>query len=165
MNRAWLSFVIPLALYAGWLAYMGWMVQGRPLQAPGYALVLSRPQIQASVLDVIVDLPDKVGKATVAEVLYPTQDAPLKPGDRIDLLGVEECRPITFARGAVPPDDWSGPGKYLVPMRPVAGMKDRYEVVPVPISPGFAVRVFNQPVRIYRDSAEVRAQYARTAKP
>ncbi|MGL4554760.1 MAG: hypothetical protein ACRC33_26640 [Gemmataceae bacterium] len=164
-RRAWLLFWVPVGLYLGWLAYLGWMVQGRPIQAPGYALVLSRPQILASPLDVIAELPGKDGKAKVVEVLYPAEGAAVKPGDEIDVLSIDECRPVSFGRGTPPPDDWAGPGRYLVPLRPAAGMKGKYEVSPIPPSPGFGVRVFGQPVRIYRDSAEVRAQYGRIAKP
>jgi hypothetical protein len=164
-QRAGTWFGVALVLFLAWLAYLFWLVQGRPIQAPGYALVLSRPQILASPIDVIAEVPTKDGlKVKVIEVLHPAEDAPLKPGDVIDVASIDECHPVA-PRGASPPDDWTEPGAYLVPLRPVPGAKGKYEVAPIPPSPGFGARVFNQPVRIYRDSAEVRAQYRKISKP
>jgi hypothetical protein len=164
-QRAWTLFLVPLVLFLAWLVYLGWLVLGRPIQAPGYALVVSRPQVMASPIDVIAEVPDKAGKKVkVLEVLYPAEGAALKPGDVIDVASIDECHPVA-PRGASPPDDWTEPGNYLVPLRPVPDQKGKYEVSAIPPSPGFGARLFNQPVRIYRDSAEVRAQYRKIAKP
>lgn len=165
MNRAWLLFLLPLVLFAGWLAYLGWMVQGRPLVAPGFPLVVSRPQVLESPIDVVVELEDSKGKAKVVEILYPAKGAALKEGDEIEVARLDECHPLSFVKNVVPPDDYDGPGRYLVPLRPVDGAKGRYEVSPVPRSPGFRPDERNPVVRIYRDSAEVRAQYAQIKKP
>lgn len=164
MNRAWWVFLTPVVLYGCWLAYLGWMVAQRPLQAPGYALVLSRPQLLASPVDIIAEIPDKTGKAKVLEVLYPAENAPVKPGDEIVIRLIEDCRPLAVSRGLVPPDDWDGPGRYLVPMRPTPGQAGEYEVMTIPPSPGFRSLTVPPPVRIYRDTPETRAQYARVSK-
>lgn len=166
MNRKSALFVIPLALFACWLAYLGWLVLNRPLQKPGYPLVLSRPQVMTSEVDVIAELTDNSGKATVVEVLYQKEGTKsLKAGDVIQIEYVSECRPVVRVKGAEPPSDWDGSGHYLVPMRPVPnGKEGHYEVAPVPVSPGFAPGGLVPPVRLYRDSAEVRAQYARILK-
>jgi hypothetical protein len=165
MNRPWLLFLTPLVLYGCWLGYLSWMVAKRPIQAPGYALVLSRPQLLASPIDIIASIPDRNGKAKVVEVLYPTENAPVKPGDEITLRFVDECRPLAVTRNATPPDDWEGAGNYLVPMRASPGVQGEYEVMAIPTSPGFRAPMLNPPVRIYRDSPETRAQYARISKP
>jgi hypothetical protein len=165
MSRPWLLFLTPLVLYGCWLSYLSWQVARRPIQAPGYALVLSRPQLLASPIDIIASIPDKNGKAKVIEVLYPKEAAPVKPGDEIVLRLVDEARPIAVVRGATPPADWEGPGNYLVPMRASPGVQGEYEVVGIPTSPGFRAPMLNPPVRIYRDSAETRAQYAQISKP
>ncbi|MFQ3650341.1 MAG: hypothetical protein SNJ75_08420 [Gemmataceae bacterium] len=163
MNRPWLLFFTPLVLYGCWLSYLCWMVVKRPIQAPGYALVLSRPQFLASPIDIIAEIPQKTGKAKVVEVLYPKENAPVKPGDEILLRLIDECRPVLGGKEA--PRDWEGPGNYLVPMRPAPGAVGEYEVMAIPTSPGFRSASLSPPVRIYRDSAETRAQYARISKP
>lgn len=163
MNRAWLLFLVPLALFAGWLVYLAFVVGGRPLLAPGFPLVVSRPQVLESPLDVVVELEGKEGKAKVVEVLYRAEGATLEAGDVIEIARIDECHPFSFSGKVVPPDDFDGPGRYLVPLRPVEGAK--YEVSPVPRSPGFRGDPLSPVVRIYRDSPEVRAQYRKIAKP
>jgi hypothetical protein len=163
MSRPWLLFVTPLVLYGCWLSYLSWMVVKRPIQAPGYSLVLSRPQLLASPIDVIVEIREKTGKAKVLEVLYPGENAPVKPGDEIVLRLIEDCRPVLGGPDA--PSDWQGPGSYLVPMRPSPARAGEYEVSAIPPSPGFRSPSLQPAVRIYRDCAEIRAQYARISKP
>ena len=41
MKSSVLLFAVPFVLFIAWMAYLGWLVAGRPLQAPGYPLVVS----------------------------------------------------------------------------------------------------------------------------
>lgn len=61
--------------------------------------------------------------------------------------------------------DWVGEGDYLLPLRPTRlggeAQPGRYEVVPVPPSPGFERPL----LRAYPATAEALAQYAKVRKP
>jgi hypothetical protein len=152
--------VLVSALFAGWLGYLGLLVLTRPVTAAGWPLVVSRPQILTSQIDVVAEIDDPGGDVVVEEVLWP-EKAPLKKGDRVRVGRVEECRPMERRAGEPTPKDFSGPGRYLVPLRQLAPGK--YEVAPVPPSPGF--QGANEPVRIYPATPESLAQYREVRKP
>lgn len=162
MKPSVLAFAFPLALFAAWMGYLGWLVANRPLQAPGYPLVLSQPQILTSPIDIIGEIEDAEegmpASVKVVEVLF--GEGP-QIGDTIQVDGVFDCRPVKRGEHEVP-KDWNGAGLYLVPLGPLDKKTGRYEVAPVPLSPGFREPGLR---RIYRDSHEIRAQYAKIAKP
>ena len=90
MKLAVIRLVLALVLFAGWIGYLGYQVWTRPrtkkddITSP--PLVLSRPQILASEIDIIGDVPAASNKVTVTvvEVLYPPND----PSDgRINTTG------------------------------------------------------------------------------
>jgi hypothetical protein len=156
------------AAFAGWLAYLGVLVWTRPQTADGKPLVVSHPQVLGSLVDVIATLPSPPGKgeveATVVEVLYP-QGWQLKPGDKILVSRLEECRRLPMVSDDVPLPDWSGSGDYLLLLRPIKGKPDgipHFEVSPIPPSPGFSL---SSVLRIYPATAESRAQYEQIEKP
>jgi hypothetical protein len=162
MNPSVVRLILAAGLFVGWLGYLGWQVLERPTMN-GRPLVVSRPQVLASTLDVIAEVPDKSGEVTVVEVLYP-DDAPVKAGDRLRVSGIGDAAPRRGPEDAgLPPLDWSGPGRYLLPLRAVPGEKNRYEVQAIPASPGFTP--LEPTVRIYPATAQAIAQYRQIAKP
>ena len=159
--------VLCASLFALWMGYLGYLVLTRPLTPPPQRepLVLSRPQIQSSDVDVIAEIdsePKVETTVTVAEVLSPA-DAGLKEGDSITVLKLDECRALQRPGGKVPPWDWAGPGKYLLPLRQ-KGEAKHFEVANVPPSPGFTDPKQYSTVRIYPATSEALAQYRRIGK-
>jgi hypothetical protein len=168
MNLRAARLVLVSALFAGWLGYLGFLVLTRPVTAAGWPLVVSRPQVLTSRIDIVADIDDPNGDLVVEEVLWP-ENAPLKAGDRVKVGRIEECRPMERRAGEPAPKDFSGAGRYLVPLRELAPGK--YEVAPIPPSPGFhgANEIIGQipkePVRIYPATPESLAQYREVRKP
>jgi hypothetical protein len=164
---AW-RLILVAVLFAGWLGYLGYLVymQSRPTAS----IVLSRPQLLVSDVDVIaqVDNADEPTTVTIKEVLYAkkqegAEERPaLKQGDRIVVHGIKRCGRLV-ARKNTPEPDFTGPGQYLVPLRLLVPDSNIYEVVPTPYSPGYPS--LSGPARIYPDSPEVRAQYQLVPKP
>ncbi len=169
MKPAVARLILTSALFAGWMGYLGFQVLTRPRMTKdlaGRPLVLSRPQILASRIDVVAEVNDTSGEATVTEVLYPGNTT-LKPGDKIEVINIGECRPPRLrGDGEKTSDDWTGPGSYLLPLRPLAG-KSKYEVVPIPQSPGFPAptSLEEPPPRIYPASPDALAEYRHIPKP
>jgi hypothetical protein len=155
--------VLCATLFALWIGYLGYLVLTRPRTPQGTSLVLSRPQIQASAVDVVARIdtePKAENDVTVVQVLYPANPN-LKKDDVIKVYGLDECRPVQ--RGPAPaPLDWSGPGDYLLPLRQLPGRPNEFEVVAVPPSPGFDR---SHLVRIYPATPEALAQYRDVKKP
>jgi hypothetical protein len=159
MRPAAVRLALVTGLFLAWLGYLGYLVAKRPRTAEGWPLVVSHPQVLTSEIDIVADIDDPRGEVVVEEVLYP-EGAALKKGDRIKVDFLEQCRPMPRRADEVPPKDFSGPGKYLVPMRQAG--QGRYEVAPIPPSPGFGGTL--NPVRIYPATAEALAQYRRAPK-
>jgi hypothetical protein len=147
-----IRLALTVTLFAAWLGYLGFQVVTRPRTAFGQPLVVSRPQVLASEIDVVADVPDLDGQVTVVEVLYPAEKSGLKAGDKIQVSNVGECAPPP--RGAdVPPPflDWSGPGRYVLPLRGRAA-DGSYRVARVPPSPGFDAEALRfEQGRLYPD--------------
>jgi hypothetical protein len=161
MKPAVARLAITTFLFAGWMGYLGFQVATRPRTSAGKPLVLSQPQILASQIDVIATVSDIGGKdVLITQVLYP-QGAALKSGDTIQVVNIRECGPPQRDReGDV--KDWNGPGDYLLPLRPLGG-NNRYEVAPIPPSPGFYT---GEPrPRIYPAVEAALTQYRHIDKP
>ncbi len=177
MKLAAQRLILTAVLFLGWLGYLSYLVVCRPHSPPGLlgafegrALTLSRPQILVSTLDVVAEVSgDKGEKVVVKEVLFPKSNAPVKPGDEIQVESIDRCRalPDPLAKNADPPLDYSGPGEYLLPLQPVdPAAPHRFEVVPTPPSPGFPTAgSFNGPPRLYPATPEMLAAYREIAKP
>jgi hypothetical protein len=179
MKPATTRLLVIGTVFLAWLGYLAYQAMTRPVNAAGKPLVVSRPQVLTSDLDVIADVPSMDGtvEITVDEVLFPSENNDVKAGDVIKVSNISECRPPR-PRGAdqpEPPLDWSGPGKYLLPLKK-APRKGEYEVAPVPPSPGykateaeqaqlFGRRFPGEPPRIYPATTAAKAQYAQIAKP
>ncbi len=158
-----MRLVLCSAAFLGWLGYLGFLVLTRPQRADGAPLVVSRPQVLASQLDVIALLPEPTEgevKVKVEKVLYPAALNDLA-GDEIRVTNLADCRPLSRAPDVRP--DWSGPGSYLLLLRKVPNRPGAYEVSPIPPSPGFTIPGV---VRIYpAESGEAEAQYRLVEKP
>ena len=155
MKPAAIRLALVTLAFLGWLGYLTFLVATRP-QVGGVPLVVSRPQVLTSEVDVVARVSDPAGQVTITEVLWPRENASLKEGDSIKIDNLAECR----AQGQDTPPDWTTPGEYLVPLRARKG-GGGWEVAPVPDSPGFAGRVW----RIYPATPEALAQYRTVAKP
>src|SRR5215469_14337409 len=171
--------LVTIALFAGWLGYLGYLVLCRP-HAPaglrgafeGQPLTLSRPQFLVSAVDVVARVDDEDGEnVTVEEVLHPKEKAPVKAGDKIKVTNILRCRPLpdpTTPEQETPPNDWTGPGTYILPLQ--RKDKDTFEVVPTPPSPGYPREPHGRagaagPPRIYPATPEMLAEYRQIAKP
>lgn len=164
MKPAVFRLVLTAALFLGWLAYLAFLTVTRPVTAGGTPLVVSRPQILTSKIDIIAEIEDPQKPAVIREVLWP-DGAPLQPGDALTIDRLADCQPLPRYAGHQPAADWTGQvRRYLVPLRPSPHRRGRYEVAPIPPSPGFYAGI-DPPVRIYPASAETLAQYRRIAKP
>ena len=142
MKPALLRLVITTLLFTGWIGYLSYLVLAQRVSEG--SIVLSRPQLLVSDLDVVASVPDLDGRVQVTQVLYPTAEdgkngaAPaVQPGQTITITNLKQCRrlPRDQEKESDVPLDWQGSGSYLLPLRRTTDGKD-YEVVPTPPSPG-----------------------------
>ena len=151
-----LRLVLACALFVGWI---GWLVylaatKSRPI-------VLSRPQLLVSDLDVIAQVDDPGKKVTVKEVYaWRGKEAPPAVNDALDIVDLDKCHRLPRDDEAEDevPRDWQGPGLYILPLHKVG---NRYEVVPIPPSPGFN----GGPRRIYPRTEDTYAQLKGNKEP
>jgi hypothetical protein len=164
-TAAW-RLLLCAGLFAGWLGYLGYQVATRPSYGdPARPLVVSRPQVLVSAVDVVAEVRSTDGPVTVRQVLWPKEGAPLHEGDEIKVTNLDECRATArLGEEERPPLDFAGPGEYLLPLRPVAQEKNTYEVVRIPASPGY-LSDGNGPPRFYPASHAALAQYHAIRKP
>ncbi len=149
-------------LFIGWLCYLGYLVSTRPRTPAGQPLVLSRPQILVSTLDILARVQDPKEPVKILEVLYPPADPPVHEGQEITVDDLDRCRAPEREYGQATSPDWSGPGAYLLPLQYwITGGKTHYRVTPIPPSPGYSRAV----PRIYPATPEALAQYRKIAKP
>jgi len=150
MKSAALRFWLLAALFAAWIGFLIYLA----LETRN-PVILSRPQILASTLDVIADIDDQ-GNVTVREVLWPDDQKGKLEGKPITVTNLAECRPAKEHDVRKANEMWTGPGTYLLPL--VKNGND-YAVAPPPRSPGFdPLRV---KLRIYRVTPEVHAEIVR----
>jgi hypothetical protein len=164
-------FLLTVVLFVGWLGFLAYQVATRPVLPDDQPLVLSRPQILTSEVDILAELPapppdaepDGSTKVKVKKVLY---GSAVTEGQEIKILNLHECQALV-PRGVTVPRDWSKAGEYLIPLvaQKSAG-KDTFLVAPIPPSPGYGALGFRLDVRrIYPATAEALAQYHSIAKP
>lgn len=158
MIVARIRLVAALILFAGWLGYLAYLVHAQP------HIFVSEPQILVSRLDVVAEVKNdgKDARVKVLRVLYPPSAKEKLEGEEITVVNLSECRgprrPPPTKRDAeppLPPPDFSGPGEYLLPLRPL-GTDTKYEVVPIPASPGYPR---SGPPHFYRADRQTLAQY------
>jgi hypothetical protein len=166
---AW-RLVLMTALFAGWLGYLGYLVATRA-HHDGRPLVLSRPQLLVSEVDVLaqVDADDPTKPAKIQEILYQAGKPFLRVGDEIFVDNLSDCHPPPReGEDRTPRRDWTGPGAYLLPLN--HSEDKHFRVTPTPASPGFpAPRELAPggvgPPRIYPVTAAALAQYRQIHKP
>ncbi|HWG46102.1 MAG TPA: hypothetical protein VN688_25295 [Gemmataceae bacterium] len=173
--------LVTIALFVGWLVYLGFLVLCRPHTPDGLrgafegrAVTVSRPQILVSMLDVVARVDNVQGEdVLVEEVLYPKDNPPVKVGDKIKVSNIDQCQPLPDPMEITqkPPLDWTGPGSYLLPLQIEEKNGERhFKVVPTPPSPGYPPQLQSPPAdypkaghpgppRIYPATSEMRAEY------
>jgi hypothetical protein len=120
--------------------------------------------------DVIARVDSLDEKVTVEQVLY-TDRKEYEGLKEVRVTNLAECRgPSRDFRADAGPPDWTGEGRYLLPLRPVSDGKEGkdqvFEVVPTPPSPGYPpISGKAGPPRIYPATRQVLAQYRRVRKP
>jgi hypothetical protein len=137
MRPAVVRLLVAALLFAGWVGYLVYLVATTPRTPAGTPLVLSRPQILVSDLDVVGEVRGLEEPVKVVTVLYPDSEKGLE-GKEITLTNLKDCKPLPRAeqKAADVKPDYSGPGQYLLPLRK-AGDGPNYEVTPTPASPGY----------------------------
>jgi hypothetical protein len=169
MRGAVARLLIAAALFLFWIGYLAYLVVHTR-----DAVVLSRPQLLVSDLDVIAHVAAVDQLVTVEEVLYPNREWAAKlVGKKITVKNLADCRPPIHLRTKEDDRDFKGPGSYLLPLHEVPegdkqdGLAQISEVAPTPPSPGFPHPGPPQlgPPRIYPATADVRAQYRMIPKP
>jgi hypothetical protein len=157
MNAAYGRFAFCLALFLGWLGYLGYLVAERP---EGNASVLSRPQLLVSDLDVIAFVKKGTDTVKVVDVLYPDDEQARKlKGEEIRIANLDACRPPGDPLDP-PPLDLQADGLYLLPLQDPGADGTEYRVATTPPSPGFR----HGTPRIYPATPNVRAQYRQIPK-
>jgi hypothetical protein len=138
MKSSALVFAAALVVFLGWLGWLAYLaIQARA------EVVLSRPQLLVSNLDVIAD----VGKTVkIEEVHWPDTEEGRK-GQTIEVTNLSAC------------DGWIGPGRYILPLTPDG--KD-WRVTQTPRSPGYSGTA--KP-RIYPVTPETLRQLDECRKP
>jgi hypothetical protein len=167
LNPAALRLAAVAVVFIGWIAYLVYLVVTLPHTRTGAPLVLSRPQILVSEVDVIAQVDDTTpeGEVTIKEVLYP-HDSPLV-GKKVHVVNLERCKPLPRdaqkAEDVAP--DWTGPGLYLLPLQHIDA--DDFKVAPTPPSPGYppTMSLRTGPPRLYPATEAAKAQYRSIAKP
>jgi hypothetical protein len=172
LTPAVLRLVVTALLFLGWIGYLGYLVLTLPTGPHKEPLLLSRPQFLLSELDVVARVDSLTGPVVVEQVVYPAGGpAQSLVGATIVVTNLRECRPLPlhFEEQRMP-DDFTGPGRYILALRPTAVMPAArtfgllaspqpnsllavagtpwpeleqagvYEVVPTPASPGFPPR-------------------------
>jgi hypothetical protein len=157
MKAAYGRFILCLALFVGWLGYLGYLVAERP---DGGMLVVSRPQILVSDIDVIAAIKKGSDTVTVKEVLS-ANDESLRQrlkGKEILVINLEDCRPPAERPGQ--PADVRADGDYLLPLQDPGPEGTEYRVAMTPPSPGFR----HGTPRVYPATKDVLAQYRQIPK-
>jgi hypothetical protein len=128
--------------WIGWLAFLA--------ATTTHPVVLSRPQLMVSTLDVIaqVDADDSRPAKTVT-----VKDVHWPPARNEELAN----KPLVVTNLAQA-EGWDGPGEYILPL--IREGKN-YEVAAIPSSPGYSLHQ----VRIYRRTAETLRQLQSIYKP
>jgi hypothetical protein len=147
-----IRLVLAAALFAGWLGYLLVLVVTLPASPNKLPIVLSRPQILVSQVDVVGTLNAKDGTVDVQEVLYPLDAKKPAKGDEIKVTNLDEVRPPLTEQAS-----W---GRCLLPLQ-TSDNGMTYRVVHIPPSPGYT----RGDARIYPATDETLAEYREIHKP
>jgi hypothetical protein len=165
MKPLHLRLAATAVLFAAWMGYLAYLVHARPLTPAGTPVVLSRPQLLVSDLDVVAQVDGVDVPVTVKEVIYDAGGrSGVTPDATLHVTNLGECHPLVrviekghevYRDG---PPDFTVPGLYILPLVPAGGgaKPGTYRVTPTPPSPGFSADL----PRIYPATADSRAQLA-----
>lgn len=121
--------------WIGWLAYLA-ATTTRPI-------VLSRPQLLVSEIDVLANLTERDGQpdpiVQVTEVLW----------TRHGKVNLPEGIKVVNLSSLTSKDGWVGPGEYILPL--IRMDENSYRVAPIPDSPGFVNHLDRKPIYRYSD--------------
>jgi hypothetical protein len=138
LRRLWLA--VTVILFVGWLGWLGYVAA-----TASHPIVLSRPQLMMSTLDVIADVPgakDRPGnRAIVRQVHWPASQGNLV-GKAIEIVNLPQAK------------HWTGPGSYILCL--VSDGNGKYQVAAIPSSPGY--EGWGQAPRIYPATTETLQQ-------
>ena len=153
MNPKLLRLVLAAILFAGWMCYLGYLVYAlpRPPQGDNLPIVLSRPQLLVSKVDVVGSINLKDGTVKVAEVLYPPNAEKPAKGEEIKVVNLDKVNP--------PLKEQANLGACLIPLQPLDN--GTYYVAYVPQTPGF---FSSEDARVYPATAETLAEYEQIQK-
>jgi hypothetical protein len=178
----WLRLLLASAAFLGWIAYLAYLVVARPQTPEEHPLVVSRAQLLGSDADVIAVVDDPGKPVKIEKVLWAGGEVALAVGQVVTVANIERAQARAASKEAAdPPKDYTGPGRYLIPLR-YHPISRTFSVAAVPASPGFGPPPFDPnedrtkeaepaawsepatrwPVyRIYPATEEAEAQYAR----
>jgi hypothetical protein len=121
--------VVSAGLFLAWIGFLAYMVART--RDP---VILSRPQLAVCSLVVIAEVQEKEGRplptVTIKKVAWAATDQDAKTGGtQLVVEGLADCGNR---------QGWRGPGEYIVPLtKRKVGSDYRYEVTPLPLSPGY----------------------------
>jgi hypothetical protein len=141
MKAAVVRLVVALVLFLSWIGWLAFLAvtTTRPV-------VLSRPQLLVSTLDVIAEV-NAAGDHPAEEVLvkdvhWPAEEKALA-GRRITVIDLPNG------------DGWMGPGMYILPL---VKEGEGYRLATIPSSPGYDATLRGDRPRIYPVTPETLAQ-------
>ena len=129
--------VLSAGLYLAWIGWLAFLAL-----TTRHPVVLSRPQLLVSNLDVSAKVDSLDGPVTICTVFSTPQTGDAaREGAQIEVQNLTSCD-----------KDWHGPGRYLLPLNHAPG-SGNFRVVAIPRSPGFPGDL----PRIYPDTPQTRA--------
>ena len=138
--------LLAATLFAAWIGYLLYLVVTLPRSPNELPIVLSRPQILVSKVDVVGTINLKDGTVKVKDVLFPSAGKKPEKGDEIVVTNLGDVMPTLAEQANL--------GTCLLPLEtPDDGMT--YRVVHVPPSPGYS----HGEARIYPATGETLAEY------
>lgn len=153
-RSARLRLLVGAVAFLAWIGFLAYLVAtaSRPI-------VLSRPQLLVSNLDVIAQVGQQPGggpdpAVKVVEVYWPKAE-----GEKLQdqTVKIENLADVGAAQG------WQGPGLYILPLTQTGRDEDRrWRVTPTPPAPG--LHSSGQP-RIYLATSQSRQQLETIQKP
>jgi hypothetical protein len=151
-----LRLTVCSVLFVAWLGYLGYLILHLPPSGPSGPVILSHPQVLVSPLDVVARIDNLDAPIRVEKVLYAAEgEGKDLEGQSIQVENLADCRA-----------NWTGPGRYIVPLYPPLG-EQSYRVVAIPPSPGYPSPRGPEksgPPRIYPATPQTLAQYAALPK-
>jgi hypothetical protein len=168
VRPAVLRLVLAALLFSAWIGWLIYLVT-----TLRHVVVLSRPQLLVSDLDVIAQVDeadeskggDSHGPRSTIKVVEITWS---RDGKDRDIKSITVVNLADLVPGERSVSGWEGPGLYIVPLQKQVGADDtvEYRIPPVPRSPGYphGKSDLSEQYRIYPATEEARRQLANIRK-